>query len=89
MHGVLHSSNTYLFDEKRKVYHHSFGSALEDSLENIWKKEDYYVFREKVSKFNFSPCVICGGCENWKENKEDALVIQSLRVELFFGLKES
>lgn len=69
--GVLHSSKTYLFDEKRKVYHHSFGSVLEDSLENIWKKEEYYVFREKVRKFNFSLCVICGGCENWKENKED------------------
>lgn len=69
--GVLHSSETYLFDEKRKVYHHSFGNVLDETLKNIWKKEEYCVFREKVRKFNFSPCVICGGCENWKENKED------------------
>lgn len=69
--GVLHSSETYLFDEKRKVYHHSFGNVLNDTLKNIWKKEEYCAFRETVRKFNFSPCVVCGGCENWKENKED------------------
>lgn len=69
--GVLHSSETYLFDEKRKVYHHSFGNVLDDTLKSIWNKEEYCVFRETVRKFNFSPCVVCGGCENWKENKED------------------
>ncbi|WP_455539213.1 SPASM domain-containing protein [Terrisporobacter sp.] len=69
--GVLHSSETYLFDEKRKVYHHYFGNVLNDSLEDVWNKEEYSIFREKVRKFNFPPCIICGGCENWKENKED------------------
>ena len=69
--GVLHSSQTYLFDEKRNVYHHSFGNVLDDSLENIWDNEEYSLFRDRVRNFNFSPCVICGGCENWKENKED------------------
>lgn len=69
--GVLHSSETYLFDQKRKVYHHSFGNVLHDSLESIWNNEEYNLFRDRVRKFNFSPCVVCGGCENWKENEED------------------
>lgn len=69
--GVLHSSQTYLFDEKRNVYHHSFGNVLDDSLENIWNNEEYSLFRDRVRNFAFSPCVICGGCENWKDNEED------------------
>lgn len=69
--GVLHSSETYLFDEKRRVYHHSFGNVLDDNLEDVWKKEEYTLFRDKVKKFKFSPCVVCGGCENWQENIQD------------------
>lgn len=68
---LLHSSETYLFTEKRKVYHHSFGNLNDSSLEDIWNSKEYTDFRKRVDEFSFSPCVVCGGCENWKENIED------------------
>jgi MoaA/NifB/PqqE/SkfB family radical SAM enzyme len=71
--ALLHSGVTYLENNPRKVYHHSFGNAGEQSLGDIWLSEDYAAFRARVRRFEFSPCIQCGGCENRDDNCQDCL----------------
>jgi MoaA/NifB/PqqE/SkfB family radical SAM enzyme len=71
--ALLHSGITYLESSERKIYHHSFGNAKEKNLEDIWLSEEYTAFRERVRKFEFSPCIQCGGCENRDDNCQDCL----------------
>ena len=70
---LLHSSYTYLFDEKRKVMAYSFGNINNKSLQDIWNSREYVQFREKVRKFEFPDCTLCDGCDDRKENKTDCM----------------
>lgn len=69
--GVLHNSYTYLWHQKRKIYHHSFGNMTKGDLTEIWNSAEYTDFRQRVLDFSFSPCVFCGGCDNREENQQD------------------
>ena len=69
--GLLHSSYTYLFGTKRKVMRHSFGNVYEKSLREVWEDQEFAKFRDKVKRFDFSPCMLCGGCERREDNASD------------------
>ena len=69
--GVLHNSVTYLWGQRRTIYHYSFGNLRHDDLAAIWESEPYAAFRKRVTDFSFSPCMYCGGCENREENRQD------------------
>lgn len=71
--ALLHSAVTYLEDHERTVYHHSFGNLRTDRLDEIWNSCGYTEFRDLVRKFEFSPCIQCGGCDNRDDNKNDCL----------------
>ncbi len=71
--ALLHSGITYLENDKRIIYHHSFGNVRSESLTDIWNNEEYTQFRARVKNFEFSPCVNCGGCEKRDDNKTDCL----------------
>lgn len=71
--GLLHSADTYMDDQKRTVWHHSFGNIREKTLSEIWSSKEYEDFRSRVMAFEFSPCTSCGGCELRDENREDCL----------------
>jgi hypothetical protein len=43
-----------------------------DLLE-IWDSESYADLRERVQRFDFSPCTFCSGCELSTDNVEDCL----------------
>ena len=70
---LLHNTYTYLYTEKRKIYSKSFGNILKSSLSDIWNKEDYKSFRQRVSDFQFPCCTICQGCEDRLENLTDCM----------------
>lgn len=70
---LLHSSYTYLFEEKRKVMSYSFGNISENSLKNIWESDLYVDFRKKVIDFEFPDCTLCDGCDDRLENKKDCM----------------
>ncbi len=70
---LLHNSYTYLYEEKRKVYAHSFGNIKKNSLSDIYGSPSYTAFREKVRIFDFPPCTECLGCEDRLENKKDCM----------------
>jgi len=71
--GLLHTYRTYLNGNERLMREHSFGNINESSLKEIWNSKEYYDFREKVYEFDFSPCVLCGGCEDIGSNEKDCL----------------
>ena len=41
----------------------------------IWLKPEYAAFRERVRKFEFSPCTDCGGCDSAEKNEDDSSAI--------------
>lgn len=69
--GLLHSHRTYLYGLERRVRSHSFGDIRTDDLDAVWASPAYREFREKVRKFDFSPCHVCGGCSLLEKNEED------------------
>lgn len=71
--GLLHSYTTYLNGNKRHMKEHTFGNIKDKSLLDIWDQEDYRDFRQQVYDFDFSPCVLCGGCEDVDSNDKDCL----------------
>ena len=71
--GLLHSSDTFLGEGKRRVWHHSFGNIKQQSLSEIWDSTDYRRFRDRVRNYDFAPCLYCGGCPMLEENKEDCI----------------
>ena len=70
---LLHNSYTYLFEEKRKVFSHSFGNINTTPLKDIWESEEYSAFRERVLNFEFPCCTICLGCDYRQENIKDCM----------------
>jgi MoaA/NifB/PqqE/SkfB family radical SAM enzyme len=69
--ALLHSHAIHFHGAERRNKSHSFGNIAERGLWDIWHAPDYASFREKVAKFDFAPCHVCGGCEYSAENKED------------------
>ena len=71
--GLLHSATVYLAGQRRTIWHHAFGNVKGQPLGEIWAGAEYAAFRERVRKFDFSPCIECGGCERREENREDCI----------------
>ena len=70
---LLHNSYSYLYEERRKIYAHSFGNINVQPLSKIYNNDEYMQFREKVKKFDFPCCVDCLGCDDRKENVTDCM----------------
>jgi MoaA/NifB/PqqE/SkfB family radical SAM enzyme len=68
---LLHSYTCYVRGWKKNFRRCEYGNLNEQSLKSIWEQPDYAAFRERVRKFEFSPCVDCGGCEDSEKNEKD------------------
>jgi MoaA/NifB/PqqE/SkfB family radical SAM enzyme len=71
--ALLHSYTCYLRGWKKFFRHCEYGHLPEQSLREIWFKPEYTAFRERVRKFDFSPCTDCGGCDDAERNEHDCL----------------
>lgn len=69
--ALLHSHVIYLHGAERRNKSHSFGDIAERGFYEIWNAPEYVSFREKVARFDFSPCHVCGGCGFSGDNSED------------------
>lgn len=69
--ALLHSATTFWSNQKRTVHHHSFGNVTEEGLEATWNSKEYQSFRDRVKRFDFSPCIRCSTCEMSEENLTD------------------
>jgi len=68
---LLHSHRSFLDRRERFSRRHIVGSVNEKALLDLWRDPQYAAFRDRVQAFDFSPCVICGGCEMGEGNEED------------------
>jgi len=71
--ALLHEHKAYLHKYRRSLERHTVGNVQEQSISDIWNKPEYLAFRTRVQEFNFSPCVLCGGCELFESNQEDCI----------------
>jgi MoaA/NifB/PqqE/SkfB family radical SAM enzyme len=68
---LLHDHKTFLYGFERSLRHYEVGNVMEQDLYDLWNLPEYLAFRERVQKFDFSPCTICGGCDLIENNEED------------------
>lgn len=68
---LLHTHACFVLGREKTMKRHSFGNVNETSLESIWRSEEYRAFRDRVRRFEFSPCATCGGCHLSQDNQED------------------
>jgi MoaA/NifB/PqqE/SkfB family radical SAM enzyme len=71
--ALLHDHKAYIHKYERSLKRHAFGNILEQSLSGIWNKPEYLTFRKRIQEFDFSPCILCGGCELFESNQEDCI----------------
>ncbi|MHC1783682.1 MAG: radical SAM protein [Anaerolineaceae bacterium] len=71
--SLLHTNQSYCEQRLRKSFSFAIGNILEQELLDIWNDKKYVNLRERVQRFNFSPCTFCNGCELSTKNKEDCL----------------
>lgn len=70
---LLHSSYSYLYEEKREVLAKSFGNINDAELIDIWNSKEYSDFRKRVKEFEFPDCTLCNGCDDRLSNKTDCM----------------
>ena len=71
---LLHESNTWLFEEQRRINRVSFGNVCKKPLFDIWHASAYQEFRNRVLSFDFPDCVHCDGCELRLDNRTDCFL---------------
>ncbi len=69
--ALLHDHESYLDNHVRTSKAFSVGSLQDHSLAEIWQDAEYRALRERLVKFDFSPCVSCNSCDMADSNQED------------------
>jgi MoaA/NifB/PqqE/SkfB family radical SAM enzyme len=70
---LLHTNQNYFENRLRRTGTYTVGNVLEKDLLDIWNDQNYANLRERVQRFDFSPCTFCNGCELSTDNQEDCL----------------
>lgn len=70
---LLHSNQNYFENRLRHSQAYAIGNVLERNLLDIWNDEEYSNLRERIQRFDFSPCTFCNGCGLSEDNLEDCL----------------
>jgi MoaA/NifB/PqqE/SkfB family radical SAM enzyme len=68
---LLHAYRCFIRGREKAFHRCEFGRLPDESLLAIWTNPDYTTFRERVRRFEFSPCTDCGGCDLAESNEED------------------
>jgi MoaA/NifB/PqqE/SkfB family radical SAM enzyme len=71
--ALLHDHRSYLDRFERFVRSYSVGDVSQQHLADIWNAPEYLSFRERVQRFDFSPCASCGGCDYIEGNESDCI----------------
>ena len=56
---LLHSYKEYILGREVKVVSHTFGNVKGETLENIWLKDEYVMFRYVVDNSLYASCIDC------------------------------
>jgi MoaA/NifB/PqqE/SkfB family radical SAM enzyme len=68
---LLHDHKTFMNGYERSLRRYAVGNVMGQNLYDLWNLPEYLSFRERVQKFDFSPCTFCGGCDLIEANEED------------------
>ena len=68
---LLHDHRTFLYRYERSLRRYEVGNVTSQNLYDLWNLPEYLSFRERIQKFDFSPCTFCGGCDLLETNEED------------------
>lgn len=68
---LLHAHSYYFHGELRQLDAYRVGNVNDAPLAALWESEEYRAFRQRVRRFEFSPCIDCGGCDLRATNRED------------------
>jgi MoaA/NifB/PqqE/SkfB family radical SAM enzyme len=71
--ALMHDHKMYLYQHERSIKRHAVGNVLNECIEQIWNKPEYLTLRGRLQEFNFSPCILCGGCDYFESNQEDCI----------------
>ncbi len=62
---------TFLSRYERSLRRYEVGNVTSQDLHDLWNLPEYLSFRERVRKFDFSPCTFYGGCDLLERNEQD------------------
>jgi MoaA/NifB/PqqE/SkfB family radical SAM enzyme len=79
----------YFYRYERSIKRHTVGNVLERSIQDIWNRPEYLSFRVRLRDFDFSPCVLCGGCDYFESNQEDCVGSPAPACGGAYGLRGS
>ena len=68
---LLHTYSYYFRGELRRMRAWHVGNLHDRELGELWNAAAYREFRERVRRFEFSPCIDCGSCELRASNEQD------------------
>jgi MoaA/NifB/PqqE/SkfB family radical SAM enzyme len=71
--ALMHDHKMHLYKYERSIKRHTVGNVLNQSIGEIWNKPEYLALCSRLQEFNFSPCIICAGCEFFESNQEDCI----------------
>ena len=69
--ALMHSYDCHIIDRKKRIRSYSLGNVKGEAIGTIWDKEEFQQFRRRVIRFDFPPCMSCGGCDMSESNLED------------------
>jgi len=69
--ALMHSYRCYILGREKFIKKYSAGNIALEKFGDIWNKNNYRRFRDRVFNFEFSPCVQCSGCNYSETNEED------------------
>jgi hypothetical protein len=69
--SLLHSHPEHVNGHWKTVRSYAVGHMDERLLFGIWRDPAHRDFRSRVREFNFSPCLVCGGCPETDSNDTD------------------
>ena len=70
---LLRSCTYYFRGHAKRIRRYSVGNVNQTPLRQLWDLAEYRAFRERVRRFEFAPCLSCGGCELRDSNEEDCV----------------
>ena len=69
--ALMHSHQYYFRKRAKRIRAYYLGNVNETTIKDIWESREYRAFRDRVRKFEFSPCLDCGGCNLRDTNEAD------------------
>jgi MoaA/NifB/PqqE/SkfB family radical SAM enzyme len=69
--ALMHSYTCFVLGREKEIRRYALGNIGSESILSIWNGDEFKAFRRRVMRFEFSPCVNCGGCEFAEGNEED------------------